>query len=207
MIDEADHDGEGEADEEEILRIMEKIALRGPSPTGTPRPTAGIKVGSPPKRGCTPPNLVDDHSGVDHSPHAGEAGCGVPFGEVPGPHQLQLGAQGDGGVLPTPPCPYTQADDRLEQAGLEQSNDASREHDRQEAELVKHKVHSAINGVRGRKEGRRKRRRNRCPERGSGVLWWRPNKRISELWVRQSPPRAPKPQECLLTRVTDLWTL
>ena len=57
-IDEADRDGEIEANEEELLRI---IALRAPGPT------AMFKVSSTPKKCCTPPNLVDGHSAVSYT--------------------------------------------------------------------------------------------------------------------------------------------
>ena len=125
--DEADRDGNGEANEEEFMQIMKKTnALRAPSPSGTPRPTAMIKVSSRPERGCNPPNLVDGHSGVDPPPHASEpqfTGCGVSFGEVPcalstEPCRPRIAFTGDGSVLPTLPCPE-QDGDRLQQAGLE----------------------------------------------------------------------------------------
>ena len=58
MIDDADRNGNGKANEVEFTRIMKKTeefaipqleALRAPSPTGTPRPAAMFKVRSPPK--------------------------------------------------------------------------------------------------------------------------------------------------------------
>ena len=51
MIDEGDHDGEVEANEEEFLRTMEKTALRAPRPTATPSPSGMLTVRSPPEMG------------------------------------------------------------------------------------------------------------------------------------------------------------
>ena len=86
MIEEAYNDGEGEAKDKDILRIMKKTALRAPGPSATPSPSGMFKVSGTPERCRTPPNLVDDHSGAGHSPHASEpqvTGCGVSFGEAP----------------------------------------------------------------------------------------------------------------------------
>ena len=79
------------------LVTVDYEALRAPSPAGTPGPTAGIKVSSPPKRCCTPPNLAAGHIGVDHPPSASEAGLGVSFGEIPAPTSYNWGS----GVLAT----------------------------------------------------------------------------------------------------------
>ena len=60
----------------------------------------------PPGNSAIARTAADGHSiGVDHPPSAGEAGLGVSFGEVPAPHQLQLGERGGEGVLSTPFTP------------------------------------------------------------------------------------------------------
>ena len=111
-----------------------------------------LTVRSTPDKDRTPPNLLElkGHSGVDHPPHTSEpqfTGCGVSFGEIPAPHQLQLGEQGPGSVLSTLTGP-TQDSDRRERTSVETPPIISREHDKHEA-VVKYKVHSDKGSVDG----------------------------------------------------------
>ena len=132
-------DGEGEVNEEELVQGTQGCsnALRAPGPAGkcsaSPRPSAAA-IG----------HIGADHPRADASARYKQQDPCLPTTEPDGP---RLDCRGDGGVLPTPSCPFTGL---LEDGGTSLRSKPSlpeaREHGRQEAVTVKHAVHSVCKG-------------------------------------------------------------